>query len=28
MKEDIKKLEDQLKAIGAPYTPGRIISKQ
>jgi hypothetical protein len=28
MKEDIKKLEDELKAIGAPYTPGRIISKQ
>ena len=28
MKEDIKKLEDQLKAIGAPYTPGRIIPEQ
>ena len=28
MKEDIKKLEDELKAIGAPYTPGRIIPEQ
>ena len=28
MKEDIKKLEDELKAVGAPYTPGRIIEEQ
>ena len=28
MKEDIKKLEDELKAVGAPYTPGRIVEEQ
>ena len=28
MKVDVKNLEDELKAVGAPYTPGRIIEEQ
>ena len=28
MKVDVKNLEDELKAIGAPYTPGRIMEEQ
>jgi len=28
MKVDVKALEDKLKDIGAPYTPGRIMEEQ
>jgi hypothetical protein len=28
MKVDVKALEDKLKDLGAPYTPGRIMEKQ